>query len=62
VTGDVPRRAAFSPECPECGGGRWHVRCEDYAAHYECPDCGHEGHDGYEDRYGCMAVPWGFLL
>jgi Zn ribbon nucleic-acid-binding protein len=49
-------------ECPECGGGRLRAWAEDYTVYYLCPDCGYAGHDGYEDLYGCMAVPWGFLL
>lgn len=50
-------------ECPQCGQS---LRIVDLPAEhlvrYECQNCGYEEHDGYEDLYGCMSVPWGFLL
>jgi transposase-like protein len=51
-------------ECPECGSDLC-VVTNDPVAHmveYDCFDCGYAGHDYYEDLYGCMSVPWGFLL
>lgn len=35
---------------------------ENYEMTYECPDCGFDERDSYADIYGCMSVPWGFLL
>ncbi len=51
-------------ECPECGSQRCEYADdpERYEVRWRCPDCGHEGRDGYENLYGVMAVPWGFLL
>ncbi len=51
-------------ECPECCGKRFEIKDnpENYSVEYYCPDCGFEGHDFYEDLYGCMSVPWGFML
>ena len=50
--------------CPECGGEHFEITDipERYVVEYNCPDCGFEGHDFYEDLYGCMSVPWGFML
>ena len=51
-------------QCPECGSTNvrfWRDR-EAYATCWECSDCGKDGADHVEDVYGCMAVPWGFLL
>lgn len=51
-------------ECPECGqdGCQFTDEPREYQLVTECPHCGFECVDGYEDIYGCMAVPWGFLL
>jgi hypothetical protein len=51
-------------ECGECGGMNCKatVSVEDYIVYYNCSDCGYNGHDYFEDLYGCMSVPWGFLL
>lgn len=49
-------------ECSECGGERCLITQRDYVVYYVCPDCGLDDHDSYEDLYGCMIVPWGFLL
>ena len=50
--------------CPECGKENFEITDipERYVVEYNCPDCGFEGHDFYEDLYGCMSVPWGFML
>lgn len=51
-------------ECGECGA----MACKvtdlpgEYRVEYSCSACGHEGWDCYSDLYGCMSVPWGFLL
>jgi hypothetical protein len=52
----------YTVECGECGGMNCKIKAEDYVVYYNCPDCGYEGHDYFEDLYGCMSVPWGFLL
>jgi len=49
-------------ECPECGAMACRVWSEDYQVFYECSECEHEGSDSFADLYGCMSVPWGFLL
>lgn len=49
-------------ECMECCGTHMVGHWENYTFYTYCPDCGTEGHDHAEDMYGCMAVPWGFLL
>lgn len=51
-------------QCPECGadGCVFTDEPENYQLLTDCPSCGFECCDGYEDMYGCMAVPWGFLL
>jgi hypothetical protein len=49
-------------ECLECGSMNCEVVNENYTIYYDCPDCGYEGYDFYEDLYGCMSVPWGYLL
>lgn len=53
-----------TPQCPECGSFNFSVEDlpEDYCVNEECFDCGYENSNGYEDMYGCMSVPWGFLL
>jgi predicted RNA-binding Zn-ribbon protein involved in translation (DUF1610 family) len=57
-------RGGQQETCPECGGGGFRTERDGgrYRVLYHCPDCGYEGQDGYEDLYGCMAVPWGYLL
>lgn len=51
-------------ECPNCGSEAcvYTDKPQEYIIEWDCPDCREEGHDGYEDLYGCMSVPWGFLL
>lgn len=51
-------------ECGECGSERCEAtdKPSEYVVEYHCPDCGWEGSDCYSDLYGCMSVPWGFLL
>jgi transcription elongation factor Elf1 len=50
--------------CPECGEKS--LVCTNDPANYQvlnsCSACGYEGKDYYEDLYGCMSVPWGYLL
>lgn len=50
--------------CPECA--KQFLRYEDRPDIYEvvciCGKCGYEDSVGYEDVYGPMSVPWGFLL
>ncbi len=58
----VPEEGAHLGECGECGSQRCEYVVADYTVAYKCPDCGNDGSDAFEDLYGCMSVPWGFLL
>lgn len=49
-------------ECLDCGSEWCRYERGYYCTEWECAECGAEGCDNDEDAYGCMAVPWGFLL
>ena len=57
-----PKKTIPTMECLECGGMNCEYVDENYAIHFNCLDCGYEGTEFYEDMYGCMSVPWGYLL
>ena len=54
----------MNEECPECGSDNFKTTNvpQQYCVEYVCFDCGYEGSDYYEDLYGSMSVPWGYLL
>lgn len=51
-------------ECGECGSLNMKATRDDvgYQTHFECLNCGDKYTLGDEEIYGCMRVPWGFLL
>lgn len=49
-------------ECPECGSPRCVWTRVEYSYVWKCPKCRRTGTEYFEDLYGPMSVPWGFLL
>jgi ribosomal protein S27AE len=61
MTLDAHTLALLNNFCPECGSDHYKITDDpvNHIVSYDCPDCGYEGQDSYEDLYGSMSVPWG---